>query len=128
MASANKAAHLVFISIVGADRVHYSYFRSKVAAEAVVTGSGLPWTMQRATQFCGYCLDGAQKAAELPSCRRGNSPARSGSSVFTGRKRPFGSICARCGPDLHDERLYVEPTGAGSCQLWGARIRRGGRT
>lgn len=66
MAAANRAARLVFISVVGADRVHYSYFRSKVAAEAVVTGSGLPWTMQRATQFYGYCLDGAQKMARLP--------------------------------------------------------------
>jgi uncharacterized protein YbjT (DUF2867 family) len=66
MAAANRAARLVFISIVGADRVHYGYFRSKVAAEAVVTGSGLPWTMQRATQFYGYCLDGAKKMARLP--------------------------------------------------------------
>lgn len=65
-AKAGTGAHMVFISIVGADRAPYSYFRSKVAAEAVVTDSGLPWTMLRATQFYGYCLDGAQKMARLP--------------------------------------------------------------
>jgi len=65
-AAADKEVHLVFISIVGADRVSYRYFQSKVAAEAVVTGSGLPWTMLRATQFYGYCLDGARKMARLP--------------------------------------------------------------
>lgn len=65
-AAAGSAVHLVFISVVGADRVSYRYFRSKVAAEAVVAGSGLPWTMLRATQFYGYCLDGARKMTRLP--------------------------------------------------------------
>jgi uncharacterized protein YbjT (DUF2867 family) len=54
------ARHLVFISVVGADRVPqdgrldralFGYFRSKLAAERVIAGSGLPWTTLRATQF-----------------------------------------------------------------------------
>lgn len=44
-------AHLVYVSIVGADRVPLGYYREKVAAEHVVATSGLDWTIQRATQF-----------------------------------------------------------------------------
>ena len=54
------AQHLVYISVVGADRVPvvsgvdrtmFGYFASKLAAEQVVADSGLPWTTLRATQF-----------------------------------------------------------------------------
>ena len=59
-ASRAGARHLVFISVVGADRVPiasaidramFGYFGAKLAAERVVTDSGLPWTTLRATQF-----------------------------------------------------------------------------
>lgn len=43
--------HLVYISIVGVDRVPLGYYRSKLAAERVITTSGLPWTILRTTQF-----------------------------------------------------------------------------
>ena len=52
--------HLVYISVVGAeripisgriDRMMFSYFDMKRKAEQVVAGSGLPWTTIRATQF-----------------------------------------------------------------------------
>ncbi len=43
--------HLVFVSIVGIDRIPLPYYREKLRAEALVMGSGLPWTIQRATQF-----------------------------------------------------------------------------
>lgn len=43
--------HLVYVSIVGVDRVPMSYYREKVAVERVVEQSGLPWTVQRVTQF-----------------------------------------------------------------------------
>ncbi|MET2718995.1 SDR family oxidoreductase [Streptomyces harbinensis] len=43
--------HLVYISIVGADRVPLGYYRHKVACERIVADSGLPWTTLRATQF-----------------------------------------------------------------------------
>src|SRR5438552_18561496 len=54
------ARHLVYISVVGADRVPvvsgvdrsmFGYFASKLAAERVVANSGLPWTTLRAAQF-----------------------------------------------------------------------------
>ncbi|GAA4877599.1 SDR family oxidoreductase [Actinomycetospora straminea] len=44
-------AHLVHISIVGADRVPLPYYREKVRSEQLVEGSGLGWTILRATQF-----------------------------------------------------------------------------
>lgn len=44
-------AHVTFVSIVGIDRVEYQYHRAKLAAEAIVRESGLPWSILRATQF-----------------------------------------------------------------------------
>jgi uncharacterized protein YbjT (DUF2867 family) len=58
--------HLVYISIVGADRVTFGYVRAKLQAEQIVTGSGLPWTTLRATQFYDLILNGTQKLARLP--------------------------------------------------------------
>ncbi|CCK31519.1 hypothetical protein BN159_7140 [Streptomyces davaonensis JCM 4913] len=43
--------HLVFISIVGVDLVPLGYYRSKLAVERLVEGSGIGWTILRATQF-----------------------------------------------------------------------------
>ena len=57
-ASRAGARHLVYISVVGADRIPvvsgvdramFGYVASKRAAEEVVAGSGLPWTTLRAT-------------------------------------------------------------------------------
>lgn len=43
--------HLVYISIVGVDRIDYGYYRAKLATEQLLQDSGLPWTVLRATQF-----------------------------------------------------------------------------
>jgi uncharacterized protein YbjT (DUF2867 family) len=43
--------HLVYISIVGIDRIPLGYYRRKLADEQLLSGSGLPWTVLRATQF-----------------------------------------------------------------------------
>jgi len=43
--------HLVYISIVGVDRIPFFYYRRKLADERLIAASGLPWTMLRATQF-----------------------------------------------------------------------------
>jgi uncharacterized protein YbjT (DUF2867 family) len=43
--------HLVYISIVGVDRVPLAYYRSKLAVERRIESSGLGWTILRATQF-----------------------------------------------------------------------------
>ncbi|MFI7246235.1 SDR family oxidoreductase [Streptomyces qinglanensis] len=43
--------HLVYISIVGVDRIPFPYYKAKFAAERLLERSGVPWTIQRATQF-----------------------------------------------------------------------------
>jgi uncharacterized protein YbjT (DUF2867 family) len=69
------AAHLVNISVVGADRVPvvsgvdramFGYFASKLACERVVADSGLPWTTLRATQFYDLIVKTARSLARLP--------------------------------------------------------------
>ncbi|MEU5322449.1 NAD(P)H-binding protein [Streptomyces sp. NPDC021056] len=53
IAAARRAGvgHLVYISIVGVDRVPFGYYRSKLAVERQLEESGLGWTVLRATQF-----------------------------------------------------------------------------
>ncbi|TDC45731.1 NAD-dependent epimerase/dehydratase family protein [Actinomadura sp. KC345] len=45
------APHLIYISIVGVDKIPYSYYRTKYAVERLVERSGLPYTILRTTQF-----------------------------------------------------------------------------
>jgi uncharacterized protein YbjT (DUF2867 family) len=54
LVAAAKAAgvrHLLFISIIGIDRVPVSYYRLKLEAEAVIRAGGVPYTFLRAAQF-----------------------------------------------------------------------------
>lgn len=44
-------AHLVFISIVGIERVPWSGGKARLAGEDFIEHSGIPWSIQRATQF-----------------------------------------------------------------------------
>ena len=64
------ARHLVYISVVGADRVPVSsgvdramfgYYAAKRAAERIVAESGLGWTTLRATQFHDLILTDGQR-------------------------------------------------------------------
>jgi uncharacterized protein YbjT (DUF2867 family) len=50
-ASRARTAHLIYISIVGVDRVPYSYYEYKLHAEKVVEHGGVPWSILRTTQF-----------------------------------------------------------------------------
>lgn len=52
--AARKAGikHVVYISIVGIDRVDgYPYYRAKLGAERLIRDGGIPWSILRATQF-----------------------------------------------------------------------------
>ena len=48
---AGRRPHIVYVSIVGCDRNPYPYYRAKWACEMVLSRSGLPVTVVRATQF-----------------------------------------------------------------------------
>lgn len=50
-ARAAGVQHVVHISIIGVDRIPFSYYRHKLAAEQVVRDSGVPWSIVRAAQF-----------------------------------------------------------------------------
>lgn len=50
-ARAASVSHVIYISIVGIDRIPYPYYRYKLAAEEVIERSGIPWSILRATQF-----------------------------------------------------------------------------
>ncbi|MFF2026058.1 SDR family oxidoreductase [Rhodococcus koreensis] len=65
-ASRAGVRHLVYISVIGADRVPLGWFTSKLAAERAVADSGLPWTTLRAAQFHELVLSMLQKMAKLP--------------------------------------------------------------
>ena len=74
-ASRAGAQHLVYISVIGADRVPvvsgvdktmFGYFATKLATERVVADSGLPWTTLRAAQFHDLVLMVVQQMAKLP--------------------------------------------------------------
>jgi uncharacterized protein YbjT (DUF2867 family) len=74
-ASRAGAQHLVYISVIGVDRIPvvngvdrmmFGYFESKLAAERVVVDSGLPWTTLRAAQFHDLLLTVARQMAKLP--------------------------------------------------------------
>ena len=67
--------HLVYISVVGADRVPvvsgadramFGYYAAKHAGERAVAESGIPWTTLRATQFHDLMLLTARQMAKLP--------------------------------------------------------------
>ena len=44
-------SHVVYISIVGIDKVPYAVGKAKLACEELIEHSGLPWSLLRATQF-----------------------------------------------------------------------------
>ena len=67
--------HLVYISVVGAeripvsgriDRMMFSYFDMKRKAEEVVAASGFPWTTIRATQFHDLIFMVVEKLPVVP--------------------------------------------------------------
>jgi uncharacterized protein YbjT (DUF2867 family) len=65
----DRLRHLVYVSIVGVDRIPWGYYRAKFAAEQVLLASGLPVTLLRVTQFHEFVdsmLDTARRGPVLP--------------------------------------------------------------
>jgi uncharacterized protein YbjT (DUF2867 family) len=58
--------HLIYVSVIGADRVPLGYFRAKFGAEQVVADSGLPFTTLRSAQFHDFILTAVEKLVKLP--------------------------------------------------------------
>ena len=65
----DRLQHLVYVSIVGVDRIPWNYYRAKYAAEQVLLASGLPVTLLRVTQFHDFVdemLETARRGPVLP--------------------------------------------------------------
>lgn len=62
--------HLVYVSIVGVDRIPLAYYRAKLEAERrIEEQDAVPWTIQRATQFHPFIaatLAGLMRLPVLP--------------------------------------------------------------
>jgi uncharacterized protein YbjT (DUF2867 family) len=118
-ASAARVRHIVYISVVGADRVPmagaldramFGYFGSKVAAEQVIAESGIPWTTLRATQFFDLSLKTAQAMARMPliSVPAGFRFQPISSTEVADRLKdlalgePAGLVPAIAGPQIYD--------------------------
>ena len=56
--------HHVALSIVAIDRTDNGYFRAKVAQEKLIEGSGIPYTIIRATQFLEFLGDIADSSPD----------------------------------------------------------------
>ena len=61
--AAKKAGveHLVIVSIVGIESISIPFYRDRLAIEEIVAASGVPVTIQRATQFHSF-VDGVYRA------------------------------------------------------------------
>lgn len=59
-------AHLVYISIVGIDRIPFFYYSAKLATERLIQESGDPWTILRATQFHDLIAGFTKRQVRLP--------------------------------------------------------------
>lgn len=70
-----NVTHLVFVSVVGADRIPtpspidramFGYFSMMLELEQMMSASGLPWSILRATQFHQALILIAETMAKLP--------------------------------------------------------------
>jgi uncharacterized protein YbjT (DUF2867 family) len=66
-AQAAGVKHLIYVSIVGIDRIPLSYYRRKLAAEGAVARTGIPFSTLRATQFHYFVDLLLRQAARLPA-------------------------------------------------------------
>ncbi|GHG95194.1 SDR family oxidoreductase [Streptomyces lanatus] len=116
-ASAAGVGHLVYISVVGADRVPLAWLRMKLAAERAVADSGIPWTILRAAQFHDLTLKMVRQMSRLPFV-----PAPGGLRLQPVDSRevaarlaeltldtPSGPVPDLTGPKLYDLPALVPP-------------------
>ncbi len=124
--------HLVYISVVGADKIPvvtrtdrnmFGYFASKRSAELTISESGIPWTTLRATQFSSLVYLVAEAMAKLPivPLPRGLRAQPVDASEVADRLveltlgEPSGLVDELGGPEVHDAadllRGYLKSTG-----------------
>jgi uncharacterized protein YbjT (DUF2867 family) len=115
--------HHIGVSIVGVDRVGGRYYKVKLAQEAEIARSGVPWTIVRATQFhqllAGWFAAGARLGV-LPALRvplQPVDPIEVGRVLAdTAEAEPSRSITQFAGPEVRSMRelahCWRESTGS----------------
>ncbi len=58
--------HLLYVSIVGIDRIPFAYYQCKLEAERLIAESGLPFSILRATQFHSFVAFLLNEASKYP--------------------------------------------------------------
>src|SRR6201995_4024015 len=132
--------HHVALSIVAIDRTDNGYFRAKVAQEALIRSSGIPYTIVRATQFLEFLRGIADSSADRNIVRLppvlsqpiaaddvaatvadvALAPPRNGIVEIAGPDRaPFNEIIARYLKAVGDPREVVSDPEA---RYWGGRV------
>jgi uncharacterized protein YbjT (DUF2867 family) len=146
-ARAAGVEHIVYISIIGIDRVPFGYYHCKLAAETLVERGGVPWSILRASQFYSLIDLMLQPAARLPvaltptgfvlqSMDQREAAARLVEAVAAG---PAGRLPEIAGPEVRVMRdlaaAWLRAHGLRrpivDLPLWGgaaAGFRRGGTT
>lgn len=121
-AKQNGAPHVVYISIVGVDRIQLGLYRGKLAAERTIEESGLPWTILRATQFhdlIRLLLAGPSYLPIVPVPAVPDQPIDTGEVadrlVELARGEPMGRVPDMAGPEVLSlpelARIYLRATG-----------------
>lgn len=73
-ARAAGVSHLVYISIVGVDKIPYRYYKAKLLCEQIIEASGVPFTTLRATQFHSFVAIFIRMQRRLPVLFSLNAP------------------------------------------------------
>jgi uncharacterized protein YbjT (DUF2867 family) len=65
-AGAADVKHLLYVSIVGVDRIPFGYYQAKLEAERLIVESGVPFSILRATQFHSFVDSLLNEALKYP--------------------------------------------------------------
>ncbi|GAB2580129.1 hypothetical protein Aab01nite_56510 [Paractinoplanes abujensis] len=56
---------MLYVSIIGVDRVPLKHYRAKLATEKIVEGSGIPYTILRVSQFYPFAVTLLERSSRL---------------------------------------------------------------
>lgn len=119
---AGRRPHLVYVSIVGVDRIPVGYYEAKYRTEQAIESGGLPYTIQRTTQWF-QLLDGfLSVAAKSPAVPVPSLPFQPLDAAEVAARlaelaagEPLGRAEDMGGPELLDAediaRTYLRATG-----------------
>jgi uncharacterized protein YbjT (DUF2867 family) len=66
VARTDGVRHLLYVSIVGIDRIPFAYYQRKLEAERLIAESGVPFSILRATQFHSFVASLLNEASRYP--------------------------------------------------------------